>query len=172
MAARSPSRVRPATLPRCRDLRRARDRRGATTVEMAIVLPTFLAFVFGIIQFGHAMWVNNLLRNAVRESARYGSTEGVTTAEVEASIRQMLNGVVDDQMLNIVIRDASIFDQQPDQPTDWESIGSLAPIELFDAKPRQLFVVRADCDLGNVALIPLPYVEGVLLCGQSFMRHE
>lgn len=148
------------------------QRRGATVVEMAIVLPTFFTFVFGIIQFGHAMWVNNLIRNAVRESARFGSTEGVTTAEVEASIRSLLAGVVAPEALTIEIRDASSYDQQPDQERDWDTIGALPEIELFAANPRQLFVVRAAANLEDVALIRLPFPDGVMLCGESFMRHE
>lgn len=152
--------------------RSARDRRGATVVEMALVLPTFITFVFGIIQFGHAMWVNNLIRNAVREGARFGSTEGVTTVDVEDSIRTLLAGVVEEEALWIEIRDASSYDQQPDQARDWETIGSLPEIELFTANPRQLFVVRAAAKLEDVALIRLPFPDGIMLCGESFMRHE
>ena len=170
---------RPAIAPRGtasrgsrRSIRRSPSRRGATTVEMALVLPTFLTFVFGIIQFGHAMWVNNLIRNAVRESARFGSTDGVTTAQVDAAIRELLAGVVDENDLTIEIRDASSYDSQPDQPRDWDTIGDLPEVELLTANPRQLFVVRAAANLEDVALVRLPFVEGIMLCGESFMRHE
>ncbi len=52
--------------------------RGQTMVEMAIILPVFLAFVLGIIEFGRAWATKQSLTLAAREGARvlvlpYGS---------------------------------------------------------------------------------------------------
>jgi hypothetical protein len=46
--------------------------RGATLVEMAIVLPLLLLLVFGIIEFGLAWFDNQSISQGVREAARRG----------------------------------------------------------------------------------------------------
>jgi hypothetical protein len=53
--------------------RRARGERGASMVELAIILPLFLAIVFGVIEFG--ITYNNLItiRQGTREAARQGA---------------------------------------------------------------------------------------------------
>jgi Flp pilus assembly protein TadG len=44
--------------------------RGQSMVEMALLLPLFLVFIFGIIEIGRAWWVKHVLVNAAREGAR------------------------------------------------------------------------------------------------------
>ena len=50
-------------------------------------------------------------------------------------------------------------------------------IELNNAEPRQLFMVRARINYRDVAIVPnIPYLgnflDDVTLEGQAFMRHE
>jgi Flp pilus assembly protein TadG len=52
----------------CRTCRR--NRRGAALVEFAIVAPVFFLILFGIIEFGRAIMVQEILTNASREGAR------------------------------------------------------------------------------------------------------
>ena len=42
-------------------------------LEFAIVLPVFLLLVFGLVDFGHAWYMDHLMSNASREGARYGT---------------------------------------------------------------------------------------------------
>lgn len=53
--------------------RSLRAERGAIAVEFAILLPVFLLLVFGIIDFGHAFYMKQMVSNASREGARYGT---------------------------------------------------------------------------------------------------
>ena len=58
-----------------------RAERGAVAVEFAILVPVFLLLVFGIMDFGHAWYMKQMVSNASREGARYGvryttNTEG------------------------------------------------------------------------------------------------
>jgi Flp pilus assembly protein TadG len=46
---------------------------GNAALEFAIVLPILMLLVFGIIDFGHAWYMDHLLSNASREGARYGT---------------------------------------------------------------------------------------------------
>ena len=45
--------------------------RGATLVEFAIGATVFLTVMFGVIEFGRALWVHNALSDAARRGARY-----------------------------------------------------------------------------------------------------
>jgi Flp pilus assembly protein TadG len=50
-----------------------RDETGAALVEFAITLTMLLVLVFGIIDFGRALFTMNNLTQAAREGARYGA---------------------------------------------------------------------------------------------------
>ena len=45
--------------------------RGATLVEFAIGATVFMAALFGVLEFGRALWVHNALTDAARRGARY-----------------------------------------------------------------------------------------------------
>lgn len=147
-------------------------RTGATIVETALVMPVFFMFVFAIIEFGHATMINNVLKNATRTAARWGSATGATTAEVEQYARERMGGAVDPSMVTIQIKDASQFDNGGGAPTTSKDFQAMPDIELEDAEPRQLFMIRASIPYGNVSLIPQPWLGSVLLSGETFTRHE
>ena len=50
-----------------------RSERGGVAVEFAIILPILMLLVFGIIDFGHAWYMKQIVINASREGARYGT---------------------------------------------------------------------------------------------------
>jgi hypothetical protein len=52
-----------------------RNRQGAVAVEFAIVAPVLIALVFGMIEFGRAFEMKNLLEVAAREGARFASMD-------------------------------------------------------------------------------------------------
>jgi hypothetical protein len=156
---------------------RNRTRRGTTVVETALVLPVFLLFVLGLVELGHAQMVKNVLRSACRQAARIGSTEGNSTAEVEERVRDSIGTAVDPDAVEIFVKDASSFDSGTDQSTDGASLEALPEIELSDATPRQMFVVRAKVHYNDIAIVPhIPilgsFLDEVVLEGQAFMRHE
>lgn len=47
------------------------SQRGATLVEFAIGATVFLLVMFGVIEFGRALWTHNALADAARRAARY-----------------------------------------------------------------------------------------------------
>jgi len=66
---------------------RIRSRTGSQVVEFALILPILLVLVFGIIDFGLAMFDKAVVTNASREAARAGIVyrePRVTAAEVQA----------------------------------------------------------------------------------------
>ena len=65
-----------------RFIRRSAERaRGQSLVEFALTLPIFLLVVFGLIDLGRAVYVNNSLAEAARDGARYGSVQARTWNE-------------------------------------------------------------------------------------------
>ena len=49
------------------------NERGATLVEFSIAVSVFLMVMFGVIEFGRALWVHNALADAARRGARYAT---------------------------------------------------------------------------------------------------
>jgi hypothetical protein len=158
--------------------RQSRDvRRGTTVVETALVLPVFLLFVLALVELGHAQLVKHVLRAACRQAARIGTTEGNSTADVRARVLEVLGSVVDAGDVEVFVKDASSLDEGGAAPEDGSDVEALADIELADAEPRQLFVVRAKIQYEDIAIVPnIPYLgnflDDVVLQGQAFMRHE
>ncbi len=154
-----------------RDKTSARNRQGTTTVETAVVLPVFLMFVFAIIEFGHAQLVNNLINSACRNGARVGAVEGATTAQVLAKVNTTMSSVVPLESVKVFVKDASIYDDGT-PPTTAVGIEAMPDVELSDAEPRQMFVIRASVPYNDIALVPVPFLKNVVIEGQAFMRHE
>jgi Flp pilus assembly protein TadG len=69
---------------RCRfwsDTKRGlRGERGSVAVEFALLAPVFLLLVFGIIDFGHAFYMQQMVSNGSREGARYGTRYNTSDA--------------------------------------------------------------------------------------------
>jgi len=159
------------------DRRSRPSRRGTTVVETALVLPVFLLFVLGLIELGHAQMVKSVLRSACRQAARIGSTDGKSTADVQNRVLQILGTTVDPGLVSVYVKDASLFDSGGTPPQSGSALESLSDIDLLNAEPRQMFVVRAKIYYQDIAIVPnIPYLgsflDGVVLEGQAFMRHE
>jgi len=151
---------------------RIQDRKGTTLVETSVVLPVFLFMVFAIIEFGHAQMVNNILNSTCRNAARTGSVEGTSTDQVLTQVGNTLATVIPTGSLSIDVKDASVYDSGSAPPTTTAGLSALPGIELSDAEPRQMFMVRATVPYNDIAILSMPFMEGVVLTGQSFMRHE
>ena len=64
--------------------------RGVAAVEFAVVAPILFLLIFGMIDVGRALMVQNLLTNAARDGARAASLDGVTAVDVEAQVTSFL----------------------------------------------------------------------------------
>ena len=52
-----------------------RKSRGQALVEFAVVIPLFLLLLFGLIDIGRLVYINNALSQGAREAARWGSVQ-------------------------------------------------------------------------------------------------
>jgi Flp pilus assembly protein TadG len=59
--------------------------RGSTLVEFAIGATVFLTAMFGVLEFGRALWVHNALADAARRGARYA----VINSQDETKVQNM-----------------------------------------------------------------------------------
>lgn len=85
VVAGSPNRHQTTSL-RCR-----KTRLGAATVEFAVIAPLFVLLLFGMIEFGRLVMVQQVITNASREGARRAVVEQATTADVTSAVQTYLN---------------------------------------------------------------------------------
>ena len=67
--------------------RHGRQRRGAATVELAIVAPLFLLLLAGIIEFGLAFRIQHALSSTARRGARAAAVEGASTNTIVGQVK-------------------------------------------------------------------------------------
>lgn len=139
-------------------------RRGAAMVEMALVLPLFLMLVLGIIEFGRAMMVANLVTYAAREGARMAVLDGSTNTDVNNAVVTFLQSAIGQ---GISTADISVT------ITVTAAAGNPNPANnVANALSRDLITIKVQLPFNKVALIPGDYLNGKQLVGQSAMRHE
>lgn len=129
---------------------------------MALVTPVFIMLVAGILEFGRAMMVMNLVTNAAREGARMAVIDGTTNSEVTTAISTFLSQAIGESAASatttITVAAAS---GNPDPQN-----------EVGNATTRDLITVKVQIPFNSVALIPGNYLAGTNLKGVSCMRHE
>lgn len=141
---------------------RCHRRRGASAVEMALVLPVFLVVILGIIEFGRAMMVSNLITNAARQAGRMSTLEGTTNAEVTAYINNFLSQ-------SVGATGASASTTISISPAD----GNADPEnEIGNAGSGDLITIKVQVPFNDVALIPGSYLAGRNLTATIMMQHE
>ncbi len=71
---------------------------GATAVELALIMPMFVALVFGIFNYGWAIYCGNEVRYAVQRASRLLVADPNTSLnDLRAAVAERLNGAdIDD----------------------------------------------------------------------------
>lgn len=78
-------------------MKRANSQRGANVLEAALTIPLLMTMVFGMVDFGRAFNVYQVVTDAAREGARYsvapnpGTTILPTPAAVQAYVQSYLD---------------------------------------------------------------------------------
>lgn len=137
------------------------QRLGSAIVETAFMMPIMLSITFGVVEFGRALMVSNLITNAAREANRLGIVKGVTTADVKAeAIDLVLRTVGTTITTSDVIVTVTPHTGNPD-PSN----------ETANANTRDLVSVQVNVDYDDVGYF-FRYLAGITLTGKSAMRHE
>lgn len=69
-----------------------RDQRGAAVIEFAIIAPTLMMVVLGLMDLGYNLYAGTLLEGAIQKAARDSTIEGASSSQV----------LLDDQVENVV----------------------------------------------------------------------
>jgi Flp pilus assembly protein TadG len=88
---------------------RPKKEEGASLVEFAILAPLFVVLLFGLLEFGLALYSKGMLTNASREGARFGvvyATPRKTTAEITSKVQEYLTNAGFLSMANINVTGA------------------------------------------------------------------
>jgi Flp pilus assembly protein TadG len=132
----------------CRSYRK--KRRGASAVEFAVVAPVFLLLVFGMIEYGRMVMVQQVITNASREGARKAVLDGSTASDVQS--------VVDIYLENGSVPGATI---------------TLDPADPSQAAFGDPVTVTVAVDFSQVSWLPTPmYLGGKTLSATTVMRRE
>jgi Flp pilus assembly protein TadG len=129
---------------------------------MALVLPVFLSIVLGIIEFGRAMMISNLVANAAREGARLSVTSGSTNSSVTSAVQNFMTEAtgVSSGNVNVTI-------------TVTAAAGNPNPANnVANASRGDTCTVHVTVPFNSVSLIPADHLAGINLVGHSAMRHE
>ena len=132
-----------------------KNRRGAAVVEFAVVAPVFILLVFGMIEFGRAIMVQQVLVNASREGARQAVLDGSTLTEAQGRVDVYLTAAnINGSTTEYAINGVTVSD--PTAATLGEAV-----------------TVRVSVPFDSVSLLPVPnYLGGVILTSASVMRRE
>ncbi|MBA2113759.1 hypothetical protein HOV93_09100 [Planctomycetes bacterium FF15] len=127
-------------------------RSGAAVVEFAIVAPLFFLLIFGMIEYGRMVMVQQVITNASREGARRAVLEGATTAVVVSAVNDFLDSAaVDSGAADVIV--------SPDPPENAGFGGAVT--------------VTIQIPFSEVSWLPSPmYLGSTTLEAKTSMRRE
>jgi Flp pilus assembly protein TadG len=133
--------------------RMSRGRRvGAAAVEFAIVAPLFFLLVFGMVEFGRMVMVQQVITNASREGARKAVLDGASSSNVKSSVvTYMSSGGITIATSNVTI-----------DPSDPSTAASGSPVTVTVSVP-----------FNQVSWLPSPMFLGSrMMTASTVMRRE
>ncbi|MCW1991617.1 Flp pilus assembly protein TadG [Bradyrhizobium diazoefficiens] len=137
----------------------ARDSRGATAVEFALVAAPFLALIIALIQTFIVFFAQELLESVVRQSARLVMTGQVQSAQMtQAAFKQK----VCDQVVILFNCNGMMVDMQV--ATSWNSTNTAMPSLTFDSKGAVTNTWQFNPgNSGDIVVLRVMYVWPVML---------
>jgi hypothetical protein len=71
----------------------ARDARGVTAVEFALVAPVMLMTIMGLFDMGHAQYTRALLEGAIDKASRAATIEGSSTTSIDSRVTTVVKQI-------------------------------------------------------------------------------
>ena len=141
--------------------RHSKLRRGAAMVEMAVCFPVFMLMLLGIIEFGRALMVSQLLTSAARQGCREAIIDGATNDSVTNEVRNAVVNTVGcrPEDVQIAITVTAIADE------------SDVPL-LANAEQRDLVELEITVSFSAVSYTSGRFLAGQTLRGRCSMRKE
>lgn len=115
-------------------------RSGVAAIELALVAPVFFLLVFGLIEFGRMMMVQQSLTNAAREGCRTAvMASTISSSDVDAAVRDYLQSIM---------HNASNVDE----------VRVTVPSGLASCASGTDLTVAVEVNYTNVSWVPLGYL--------------
>lgn len=125
------------------------DQKGQAMVELALLLPLLLSLVFGITEFGRALYMKNTLVNAAREGARRASISPNVPLDI-AELQTFIKACIPFDKTGL---DIKISPTSPDPG-------------------RDAVTVTLDLKFQSIVLQLIPQLKDITLKGQASMLYE
>lgn len=137
-------------------------RRGAAIVEAALILPIFFMVVLGIVEFGRAFMITQMVQNCAREACRKAVTGSYTNTYIINDVKTDLAAAgVSGTNVTVTIT-VTVATGNP----------AVSGNDVTAATTKDLVNVVVSVPFSKVALIPGKYLGAKTLVGRSAMRHE
>jgi Flp pilus assembly protein TadG len=127
---------------RCFKIRRRSTRLGAEAVEFAFVAPVFFLFVFGLIELGRAVMIQQCLTNAARVGCRHAV---LATTQTDDQVKSILQ-----DHLRSAINDPSVV------------TCDVSPENLFGIAPGSEVTVSVSVNFADLSWLPLGFLNPVI----------
>lgn len=137
-------------------------RRGAALVETALVLPIFMMIMVGIVEFGRAFMVANMLAESARHGARIAIVPGATNTSVESEVKTRVSELAHVRAADVTVAITIAPDPRNSNPNGVLSV----------SQKRDLVTVAIQVPFSKVNLVPIEWLSGVNLSARCSMRHE
>ena len=125
-------------------------KRGAATVEFAVISPVFILLVLGMIEIGRGLNVQHVLLNAARAGCRVGVVDGATQQDM---LDQVAYSLVGSGISNYSV--------------------SVSPKPLSSAAAGDPVTVTLTASYSDVSWVPIPrFLGGATVTSACSLPHE
>ncbi len=136
-------------------------RAGAAIVEVAVCFPVFMLILLGIIEFGRAMSINQMLNSAARLGCRAAILDGSTNSDVTELVRQHVVSTVGCQQDSVTVTMVITSSQTGNALTDVSSATTSDLIDIDVAVP-----------FADVSWTVKQWLAAASIRGECSMQHE
>lgn len=86
-----------------------RDRRGATIVEFALILPVLCTLLLGVLDLGYRSYVTSIVQGALHEAARMATVGGVPITTIQTHVQNRLQRFSSNATITVTTRSYADF---------------------------------------------------------------
>ena len=141
------------------------ERSGTTVVEFAFIAPVFILMLFGLLEFGRAVMLKQIVTDVASEGCRTAVvSKGKTTQDVHDAITATLQGrSVPEPAIHAIH-----IEEQPLGGGDFTDVSDLSDVER-----GQPIRVTIEIQLGATSWLPnVFFSDATIIDGQAQMKRE
>lgn len=130
-------------------------RRGAATIEMALVAPFIFLLVFASFEFSRMMMIRQALTNAAREGSRHAALiRTQDTVESKDLVLERLQSVIHESDEDAIVR------------------VTITPANVSGLPPGSMITTEVEVDCADVSWLPPKFFAGAKIRAASSMTRE